>query len=590
VVLFHEESTGRTVRFDCSDLPVAGPVRRWLVEVLAERAGARSGVKRAKSFRGNYQVIRDFAGALGSCERPPARPSDIGADHIKAFRSRFPDPQTQRACVQRLRVVLRDSEDLPEAARRELFGMRLATKRVSEQVTAYSEHEWQQITTALRHDVRLCRDRIRAGLRLLERFRSGDLEEGTRAAELGSLLDCFLRTGDLPRQSDGGGTEAVKRCGGVTPVMRMLTLSQQEASAFALLLSILTAENVGTVAKWPATHQRPGGTAGSLPVALVEQRKPRRGPDREHRVVAVEDLPVSLRSVMEQAYGDEPVFHSPLRVYELLLELTAPARLISGLTGAFVHRRLTNPAKQDSLWSDEIRVERWARTRGFPPVNRAAEGGPPGIDVRRIRQTALEIQRRPVSHTRRTLRDHYLQRSRTVREQSQHVVAEALREQVDKARVAAEVVVLPSRLLTLAAQDLDAAAAQAGHNPQTLKSMMAGEQDTAVVACRDHRDSPHAPTGEACPASFLSGCLNCANARALPHQLPVQTALHDRLTGLRPNLDPQLWEARYAGPLARLRDILDHYSAAERDRARASVTERHITLIDALLEGRTDLR
>jgi hypothetical protein len=39
-----------------------------------------------------------------------------------------------------------------------------------------------------------------------------------------------------------------------------------------------------------------------------------------------------------------------------------------------------------------------------------------------------------------------------------------------------------------------------------------------------------------------------------------------------------------------LRDILAHYSGAEQDRARASVTDRHRTLISALLDGRTDLR
>jgi hypothetical protein len=593
VVLFHEESTGRTVRFDGSDLPVSEPVRNWLVRRLAERAGARSGVKRAPSFRSSCQAVRDFARALAQCEPPPDRPADITAEHIRVFKSRFEDPQTRRNCVARLRIVLRGCPELPEAARRELFETRLPVKQTSEQITAYSEVEWQQITTALRRDIRLCRDRVRAGIRLLERFRSGEVGEGDPDAELAHLLDVFMQTGDLPRRSDGGGTPAVQRCGGVTTVMRMLTLSQQEATAFALLLSVLTAENIGTVGKWPALHQRPdgvGGGGGETTVALVEQRKPRRGPDREHRVAAVENLPMSLRAALERPAQDEALFHSPLRLYELLVELTAPARLISGLTGAFVYRRLANAVKSNALWSDEVRVERWARSRSFPTVNRAEEGGPPGIDVRRIRQTALEIQRRPVSHTARTLRDHYLRRSQTVRDQSQHLVAEVLQDEVAKARVTAEVVVLPSRLLALATEDLSAAAAEAGVPPETLRSMLTAERDTAVVACRDHRDSPHAPAGEACPASFLHSCLNCPNARALPHHLPVQIALHDRLKALRLNLDPQVWEARYATPLARLHDILGHYSAAEHTHARASITDQHHALITSLLDGRTDLR
>jgi hypothetical protein len=39
-----------------------------------------------------------------------------------------------------------------------------------------------------------------------------------------------------------------------------------------------------------------------------------------------------------------------------------------------------------------------------------------------------------------------------------------------------------------------------------------------------------------------------------------------------------------------MRDILDHYSAAEHAAARAAVTTQHTALLDALLEGRTDLR
>ncbi|WP_308379448.1 hypothetical protein [Streptomyces sp. ISL-43] len=590
MVLFHEESTGRTVRFDCSDLPVAEPVRDWLVRRLAERAGARSGVKHAKSFRSGYQVVRDFAQALARCEPSPGRPSDITAEHIRAFTSRYEDPQTRRSCVARLRIALRGCVELPGTARRELFETRLPVLKVSERVTAYSEGDWQRIMTALRRDVRQCRDRIRGGLRLLERFRAGELEPGSAEAELGYLLDIFATGGDLPRGRDGGGTPEVKRHGGVVAVMRMLSLSQQEASAFALLLAALTAENLGTVAKWPAVYRRADGGVGTLPVALVEQRKPRRGPEQDHRVAAVEDLPVSLRSALEQGHGDDPLFHSPLRVYDLLLELTAPARWITASTGAFVNRRVNDRGRQGSCWSDEIRVERWARSRGFPPVTRDGEEGRPGIDVRRVRQTALEIQRRPVSHSRNTLRDHYLRRSRTVREQSQKVVAEALQEQVTKARTAAEVVVFSPRLLSLADQAPDTAAAEAGLAPEILKSMASGERDTGVVACRDHRESPHAPVGEACPASFLNGCLNCSNARALPHQLPAQIALHDRLAALHPNLDPQTWQARYALPLARLRNILDHYSTAEQAAARSTVTARHTALIDALLEGRTDLR
>jgi hypothetical protein len=133
--------------------------------------------------------------------------------------------------VARLRIVLRGCTELPEAARRELFETRLPVKQVSEQVTAYSEGDWQQIMTALRRDVRLCRDRIRGGLRLLEQFRADELGPGGAEAELGGLLDLFATSGDLPRGRDGGGTLEVKRHGGVVPVMRMLSPTGTSATS-----------------------------------------------------------------------------------------------------------------------------------------------------------------------------------------------------------------------------------------------------------------------------------------------------------------------------------------------------------------------
>jgi integrase len=50
-------------------------------------------------------------------------------------------------------------------------------------------------------------------------------------------------------------------------------------------------ENFGTVVTWPATHHGPDGTHDEADVALLEETKPQRGPDREHMIAALEDLP-----------------------------------------------------------------------------------------------------------------------------------------------------------------------------------------------------------------------------------------------------------------------------------------------------------
>ena len=85
-------------------------------------------------------------------------------------------------------------------------------------------------------------------------------------------------------------------------------------------------------------------------------------------------------------------------------------------------------------------------------------------------------------------------------------------------------------------------------------------------------------------------CLNCPNARALPHQLPAQVAAHDQLAVLRADLEPADWEHRFGEPFARLSDLLRHHSPQDRDDARSRLAPGHRDLVQALLSGGLDLR
>ncbi|MEU6633738.1 hypothetical protein ABZ905_36460 [Streptomyces parvus] len=53
-------------------------------------------------------------------------------------------------------------------------------------------------------------------------------------------------------------------------------------------------------------------------------------------VAALEDLPASLRELAEAEDCEPRLFHSLLRVYQLLLELTQTARRLRGASRAFV--------------------------------------------------------------------------------------------------------------------------------------------------------------------------------------------------------------------------------------------------------------
>jgi hypothetical protein len=590
-VRFVEETGGRSRVFDFAGLPVEPGMRRWLAGVFARQAGARSPVKRLKTAKARYHLIGQFAASLAEGDPAPAGPVELTAAHLEAFRDRYAGQRIQHDQVKRLRTLLRHEPQLPASARAALFGPRLPPKPLGEPFAAYLDAEWRQIMTALRHDVRLARDRVRSGRDLLARYRAGAVPAGSEQGRLAAVLDVFDRTGDVPRTALGDPVKAACRAGGLRVVARMLCLERVEVTAFCLLLTALTGENFGTVAAWPAVAYRPGAGAGEAGVALVEAVKPRRGPEREHMVVAVEDIPSALAMILDE-HGEEPGWlGSPLRVYRLLVELTEPTRRHGGHTaaaGSFTPIG-NQPGRRWSAGLGTSDVIFWARRHGFPGARDAGAGTRPAIHVGRIRQTTIEHRRHPVAHRRATMNDLYLARSRTVQAESRTVVAAALREQVGKARAQHAVPVFTAGFVARARQDPKAAAAEAGLAPGVLAEMITGRRDAALAACTDHLAGPHAPAGQACPASFLT-CLECPNARALPHHLPAQLAVRDRIAALRAHLDPAVWRVRYQPAAGALGEIVGHYTPAEQARARGEVTLRQGRLADELLAGRMDLR
>jgi len=291
----------------------------------------------------------------------------------------------------------------------------------------------------------------------------------------------------------------------------MLCLSPDELAAFALLLISLTGQNYGTIAAWPAAHFRPDGGLTDEGLALVEARKPRRGPDREHMVIALEDL-------ITGGDRDHRWSRSPLRVYRMLLDLGDTARRLSSSQGLFTGRIAKKTAHTPNPWITALtsqHVQRWAAAHGFPTATAADPAGKPVVSVRRLRLTAIERRRRPVAHTATTMRDSYLMPEPAIQAESHAIVAAALDNEVSKARIHARVPVFTQSFVDLARRDPQAAAKQTNMSTQQLTGLLAGSQDTVLASCQDHRASPYDPPGAACSASFLA-CLDCANARVLP--------------------------------------------------------------------------
>lgn len=110
--------------------------------------------------------------------------------------------------------------------------------------------------------------------------------------------------------------------------------------------------------------------------------------------------------------------------------------------------------------------------------------------------------------------------------------------------------------------------------------------DTVLGSCLDIDHSP-LDDGHACRHDFLS-CLSCPNARALPRHLPMQLAVADRLSTLRGHLSVEDWTQRHAGHLAQLEDVLNSYTAAQREQARTEITQDQLRIVTHLFAGALD--
>jgi hypothetical protein len=545
-----------------------------------------------------FGTVKVFALVLSRHQPAVTDAASVTAASMQAFRDHCGGGSGSRHRIETLRSLLRDDPELPALARRVLVLDWAAPKRCGHarpKAPEYTDAEWRHIMTAVRKDVRTARDRIRAGRALLASYRAGDLASGSAGEAEGKLLDVIDRTGDVPRY--GGRWQnpvsEVTAAGGKTAMFSRLCLTLHEMTAFGLLLTALTGENFGTVAAWPAACYRPDGGPGHSPnLALIEEVKPRRGPEREHMVAPLEDLPAGVAGSLTASGEEDRLFRSPLRVYQLLVELTEVSRRHGGHTGAFSARAAGPGPSGESAWVCGIgahHVRRWACGRGFPAAGDETQAGQPQVSVRRIRQTVIERRRRPVAHTRATMNDQYLMPSQKVRCDSQAVVAAALEDEVGKARSRQLVPVFTAAFIARFADDPDGAAREAGLEAATVRRLLAGEQDTVLASCTDHLASPHTAPGLPCPASFLS-CLDCPNARALPRQLPAQIAAAEHVAALRPHLSPAIWEARFRPRLDQLEEIVNTYTPAERDHARRQVTVQLQHRIGELLDGRWDLR
>ncbi|MFJ9707943.1 hypothetical protein [Streptomyces sp. NPDC101234] len=591
-------SASRDYHFDV--LQVAPELRQGLAEAFARRTAPGAGLTSLESTNVAHRAAVLFSRYLAGLAWPPRQMAHLVPEHLEGFLDARKD-KTRRAAEELagLKLLLKHAEGLDEAVIAKLNESHPRRQRGNKPKESYSQKDLKRIADAARTDLRAAASRIRKNREILHRFRQGELPDQDRRLE---LLDWVDRFGDVPRKHCTTGAHAgrdiarawVSQRGSVDNIVCQVHLSGMEVTAGIILLTAMTGENKSVILKTTAVHHRADGHTGRTPTAILETKKPRRG-RRAHMNLALSDLPdwISIPSDPEQLSARDEL-HTPFGLYVLLHELASRSREIAGTDrlligwssagghGAGRGLRLQDP---DS-W-----VQRWAARHDLATDKVDKDGKPVQLNVtlELLRLTYLELHQKPVAHTEKTLATDYLARNRGNLTEYRKVVAAALAGEVDKARARGVMAVLTRADLERAEADAETVAAEYGIDATTLKQMIAGQLDTVMNACVDHRGGPHAPAGEPCRASFMI-CLGCPCARALPRHLPIQVLVHDRLADRRAEMTPLEWTQRFALPHTQLADLLSRHDEADLEDARADVTDTDRDLVARFLSRELDIR
>jgi hypothetical protein len=584
--------------FDFAGFAVAPEIRSGLAVAFARRTAAGAGLTSMISMSQLFVTVRLFAGYLAGLAEPVVRMSELGPSHIDGFYDkRFGESKYMAwAETGMVKKLLLAADGLSEAMLAKLRTAHPPRARRGLTKTSYSRAEFKRIAEAARADLRAAAIRIRGNRELLRRYRAGEIADGPdRRLE---LLDYAERHCDLPHHPGGATVSSnwVTRHGTKADIVCWTHLSALEAIAGVVLLTVMTGQNSTVVLDLSAPHHRADGHTGRSATAIVPTRKPRRG-QRAHMDLSLSEVPdwISVPRNPDQLSARDEL-HTPFGVYALLLELTSRSREITGSDRLFLSYH--NGGKRRSTDQNRLRVARpasflpiWAQNHNLIADMHGPDGQPEPLRVQMslLRLTYVELHQKPVAHTETTLVNDYLARNRGNLAEYRQVVADALAAEVDKARARGAMTQLTAADVVRAGTDPDAVAAEHGVDAATLKRMIGGDLDTVIAACSDNENSPHAPAGQSCRASFMQ-CLDCPCARALPRHLPIQVLVHDQLQARKAGMTPLEWVRRFALPHAQLADLLARHDSIDIDDARASASDDDRAMVERFLHRELDIR
>ena len=543
-------------------------------------AGTRRTIPSATNL---YDCIRAFINVLLAHPHPPRSLADLRPAHLHELRIRH--TTYANTILVSARITLRSNPEISSPFRDSLLSP-LVNVPPATTVSSYTAADFRRIQRAARTEVRAAVGRIRAGEAALRSWREKHDESSPAflgpwaSAEHGRLLDFIAERGDVPRRAASRSTGS--------PILRdsasvfySLFPTLSEVAALAVLFQCLTGQNMSTIARLTASYSRASGsTPGDTGVLITRARKPRRGP-----YAAEMDLP--LTAVPEWATGTAPEnddFASAFGLYMIAQSLCRRARLFAVSDALLVFHSFTGrETTNDELGFRPLRNDALLHWKGFTDEH----GTRATANSKRLRRTYLELHQRPVAHTSNTLANTYLSKDPGTLAQNQALVGRVLDGEVNRIQ-AAHRAMTRSDIEEARADGSGAVATRFGITADKLHDVLAGRLDTVATACVDNHNSPFTTAGQECTASFLL-CLGCPCSRSEPRHIPVQALLFERIQKRQDSLGPAEWQQAYGRVSAQLEDLLRQQRTDPADAA-AKATSEDSDLVEALLDGRLDLR
>lgn len=497
VITHVQEAGGRSRTYDFAELPCARGLAEDLAGLFADQLGPAGPWRSLPTSGEVWRVLATFTRFLASQEPAPGRLSELTAGHWAAWRLSRGQRPVDRKNLAKSAMLLAGSPDLPDATRAAL--VRRSPRETNVKEAAYSAEEFDRIKTVTAAMFRRALLRIRQNVAHLQRWRAGELVEGTDEWLVGSLLEHIERTGNVPTYPNPAGRWQIRRpiakaMGGTGPVSTWarLFLMPDEAAALQILLIATYGWNATSVAELEAPRPTPASAPGAPLVWHVELVKRRRGAAHGYESRNLPDWGAA----------------SPGRLIAEAVEATAPARAARAAVGAPSTRLLvwhtssvrSAPAGIVEAISATTLINGHATaTRPDSPLARLK------VNQRRLRKTVVLANQPGLIQHSRDVRDsvYLLPDLRT-----QHGAQEGIEAGITSAMAAAK----------------DTFAARTSRADGDLAA------DTATATCEDFNHSPFSEHGIGCRASFLL-CLGCPNAVVTPRHLPRLAHLSRVLEG-----------------------------------------------------------